>query len=65
MSSEFDHDIQPPLLDASVHPVLETHLQPEAQVDESDEPLRPINWNLLTSDEAEAEWLDPPVRAGQ
>lgn len=25
---------------------------------EDDEPLRPINWNLLTGDEAEAEWLD-------
>lgn len=23
-----------------------------------DEPPRPINWNLLTADEAEAEWLD-------
>src|SRR4051794_17435326 len=27
--------------------------------DDSDEgPLHPINWNLLTADEAEAEWLD-------
>jgi hypothetical protein len=25
---------------------------------EDDEPLRPINWNLLSGDEAEAEWLD-------
>lgn len=23
-----------------------------------DDPIRPINWNLLTADEAEAEWLD-------
>ena len=23
-----------------------------------DEPPRPINWNLLTADEAEAEWLE-------
>lgn len=26
--------------------------------DTEDEPLGPINWNLLTADEAEAEWLD-------
>jgi hypothetical protein len=26
--------------------------------DSDDEPLHPINWNLLTADEAEAEWLD-------
>ena len=26
--------------------------------DSDEEPLRPINWNLLTADEAEAEWLD-------
>lgn len=25
---------------------------------ESEQPPRPINWNLLTADEAEAEWLD-------
>ncbi|QYJ04517.1 hypothetical protein KUV85_02230 [Nocardioides panacisoli] len=25
---------------------------------DADEPLRPINWNLLTADEAMAEWLD-------
>ena len=23
-----------------------------------DEPLRPLNWNLLTGDEVESEWLD-------
>ena len=26
--------------------------------DSREEPLHPINWNLLTADEAEAEWLD-------
>ena len=26
--------------------------------DSDEEPLHPINWNLLTADEAEAEWLD-------
>ena len=25
---------------------------------DDDEPLRPLNWNLLTADEAESEWLD-------
>jgi hypothetical protein len=25
---------------------------------DDDQPLGPINWNLLTADEAEAEWLD-------
>ncbi len=28
------------------------------ELPEFDEPLRPINWNLLTSEEAHAEWLD-------
>jgi hypothetical protein len=27
-------------------------------VERGEEPLQPINWNLLTADEAEAEWLD-------
>src|SRR5215207_11162475 len=27
-------------------------------VERGEEPLHPINWNLLTADEAEAEWLD-------
>jgi len=27
-------------------------------VDLGEAPLHPINWNLLTADEAEAEWLD-------
>jgi hypothetical protein len=31
---------------------------PNEPVDPDDEPPRPINWNLLTADEAEAEWLD-------
>ena len=31
---------------------------PNGSVDLDEEPLRPINWNLLTSEEAEAEWLD-------
>ena len=29
-----------------------------AEPPDQDEPLRPINWNLLTADEAETEWLD-------
>ena len=31
---------------------------PNGSVELDEEPLRPINWNLLTSEEAEAEWLD-------
>lgn len=47
-----DQDDQPPLFD-----------QPETQPDfESrtalDEPVRPVNWNILTAAEAQVEWLD-------
>lgn len=31
---------------------------PNRSVELDDEPPHPINWNLLTSEEAEAEWLD-------
>jgi hypothetical protein len=31
---------------------------PPGAAGSDDEPPRPINWNLLTADEAEAEWLD-------
>lgn len=31
---------------------------PPGAADSEEEPLHPINWNLLTADEAEAEWLD-------
>lgn len=31
---------------------------PPGAAGSADEPPRPINWNLLTADEAEAEWLD-------
>lgn len=31
---------------------------PPDSADSDEEPLHPINWNLLTADEAEAEWLD-------
>jgi hypothetical protein len=31
---------------------------PGGAADSDEEPLHPINWNLLTADEAEAEWLD-------
>ena len=31
---------------------------PPGAAGSEDEPPRPINWNLLTADEAEAEWLD-------
>jgi hypothetical protein len=61
------HDLdptQPPLINEDRHPVFDTWDSAEnieslhCAQDVDDEPQHPINWNLLTSDEAEAEWLD-------
>ena len=61
MTPEFD-PAQPPLIDEDRHPVFGSWegVENVESLDcaEDDEPQRPINWNLLTSDEAEAEWLD-------
>ena len=46
-----DDDVAPPVLGATVPVSCETAYAGE-------EPVRPINWNLLTADEAEVEWLD-------
>ena len=52
---------QPSLLDpddyqaGSNHPMLANPVPAGA---DSDEPPHPVNWNLLTADQAEAEWLD-------
>jgi hypothetical protein len=40
------------------HPMFGPPLPPRGAADAAEEPPRPINWNLLTGDEAEAEWLD-------
>jgi len=39
------------------HPMLGSP-EPLGAAEQDEEPLHPINWNLLTADEAEAEWLD-------
>ena len=58
MTPEFD-PAQPPLIDEDRHPVFDSWEGVEnvesldCAEDEDDEPQRPINWNLLTSDEAE------------
>lgn len=46
-----------PASDASIHPLLAGSTEYTGP-DEPDEPLRPLNWNLLSSEEAESEWLD-------
>jgi hypothetical protein len=40
------------------HPTFGSPVPPRGAADADEEPPRPINWNLLTGDEAEAEWLD-------
>lgn len=59
MTTKLDRD-RPFLLDADTDSdyaeFSDTDLSFETP--ESDQPARPINWNLLTADEAEAEWLD-------
>ncbi len=62
MTPEFD-PAQLPLIDQDRHPVFDSWKGVEkvqgldCAKDEDDEPQHPINWNLLTSDAAEAEWL--------
>ena len=46
-----------PDFDASIHPMFNGSSEYTGP-DEPEEPLRPLNWNLLSSEEAEAEWLD-------
>lgn len=60
MSPRFGSD-QPPLIDDHRHPVFDSWENTESldcADSADDEPRGPINWNLLTSDRAEAEWLD-------
>ncbi len=60
MSPEFGSE-QPPLIDDDRHPVFDgwENIESLDCADSADdEPRGPINWNLLTSDEAEVEWLD-------
>jgi hypothetical protein len=47
-----------PDIDSSDADFGSTAISFEAADNERDAPARPINWNLLTADEAEAEWLD-------
>ena len=46
-----------PDFDASIHPMFNGSAEYSGP-EEPEEPLRPLNWNLLSSEEAEAEWLD-------
>jgi hypothetical protein len=39
-------------------PMFGSPVPPRGAADAGEEPPHPINWNLLTGDEAEAEWLD-------
>lgn len=43
-----------PEFDASIHPMFRSPTEYPGP-EEPEEPLRPLNWNLLTSEEAEAE----------
>lgn len=63
MTHDFDPQ-QPPLVGDDRHPIFDA-LDAVENIDDhgsaqdvGDEPPHPINWNLLTSAEAEAEWLD-------
>lgn len=61
MTHNFD-PAQPPPIDEDRHPVFDTwdgvgNIE-GLDCAEGEEPPHPINWNLLTSDEAEGEWLD-------
>jgi hypothetical protein len=63
MTTEVDQTIQPSLLGPGEYEVRGDHPRlgspvPGGAADSDEEPLHPINWNLLTADEAEAEWLD-------
>jgi hypothetical protein len=61
MTTDFD-GVQPSLLESDfeggVHSMFGGPAADPRTVDPDDEPLGPINWNLLSGDEAEAEWLD-------
>jgi hypothetical protein len=61
MTTEFEPEQQALLeedFDGSVHSMFGGPAPDFGAVDTDDEPLRPINWNLQSGDEAEAEWLD-------
>lgn len=62
MTTELDGGEQPTLLDVesagATDPIFGGPEDETADVLQGDEPLRPINWNLLTTEEAESEWLD-------
>jgi hypothetical protein len=63
MTTEVDETLQPSLLGPGEYEVRGDHPRlgspvPGGAADSDEEPLHPINWNLLTADEAEAEWLD-------
>jgi hypothetical protein len=67
MTTEHDHGVQPlwadPETDPDAYPGADTTSAglttvPTVIPVADEEPLRPINWNLLTAEEAEAEWLD-------
>lgn len=62
MTTDF-HDAHAPLLEpefeSGVPPMYGGAVPGYGGLDtDGDEPLRPLNWNLLTGDEAESEWLD-------
>ena len=59
MTTELEYRTQPPLLDEEAAAPAFGNLDAYAAAElDNSEPPRPINWNLLTADEAEAEWLD-------
>ena len=61
MSTDFDH-VQQSLLEPDCEAGVAEYGGPEQQLGTADfdneEPPRPINWNLLSADEAMAEWTD-------
>lgn len=67
MSTNFDRDPQASPLEPDIDDPVGGGVDSEYDVPEQqfataglddDEPLRPINWNLLSADEALAEWMD-------
>lgn len=64
MTTKHDHGVQPLWADPDTDPDADSafagHTTVPTALPLTDEGklLRPINWNLLTADEAEAEWLD-------
>lgn len=62
MSTDFDL-AETSMLDPDFHPMIQETVDGPtfgygAGESDDDEPLHPLNWNLLTGDEAESEWLD-------